>query len=41
MFVAGTEVSSMDYRKTIVSLLEKLNNEQLKCVYLFIKGILD
>lgn len=30
----------MDYKKMIKSLLEKLSNEQLKCVYLFIKGIL-
>jgi hypothetical protein len=31
----------MDYKKEIILLLNKLNTKQLKCVYQFIKGILD
>lgn len=31
----------MNYIQEICSLLEKLNSEQLKCIYLFIKGMLD
>lgn len=31
----------MDYTKEIISLLKKLDANKLKCVYQFIKGLLD
>lgn len=31
----------MDYIKEIVMLLKKLNVHQLKCVYSYIRGLLD
>lgn len=31
----------MDYIKEIVSLLHKLDAGKLKCVYLFVRGMLD
>lgn len=31
----------MDYIKEIISLLKKLDEEKLRCVYLFIKSMID
>ena len=37
-FIGG---SAMDYTKEIISLLKKLDANKLRCVYQFIKGLLD
>ena len=29
----------MDYKKIIIEILDRLNVEQLKCVYSFIRGV--
>lgn len=31
----------MNYMDEILSLLKQMDNDKLKCIYLFLKGILD